>query len=556
MKNITALILFTFSFSALAYFEIKDVASFSEECTNNKEFTNPNYKIECGRHFHHYNSSASVRSSSRRRNIKISHFNALHPGMSKTRFKDYDLVAKMLSQFDIIAVTELIPSMAASLQTNIRVADFARSAPREIRVREAEIATLTREQRSKHSVTRERRINLQKQIVANIKNDLKKLNRVYKAPGYLKILNSLRALNDGNNWSLIISSTPEGRESNDTKELVGYYYKANIIKPTNTPYCLDRNLKNGSKAYACHPLFDRRDLGSDKSFILSRRPFMASFKAQNFHTTLISSHSLYESPKLGNAWRSRVLRAAFNKISTKDLPTGINEGNYVRFAELKVTLEFIQKKLRTSNKDIVMLGDYNLESKNQFMDEVIKTWNGARLFIDKKTSVKEFRYEKDGRTPTNGVSSNYDHFILDPRKTSECMRSANSLDGDVYNFLNQPSHLDFIAKKYKVRLESRFRSGKYSIDRQKYQKLIQQFVEPIKSLKKPIYTIGRKKFTYQGKHSLTGPAIVYDRNEMEEQTSHFASRILDSQRSNDSYYGFYKQLISDHLPIYMSCSIN
>ena len=190
------------------------------------------------------------------------------------------------------------------------------------------------------------------------------------------------------------------------------------------------------------------------------------------------------------------------------------------------------------------------------MNQVINTWDGAEIYIDKKTSAKKYRYESDSRIETNGVSSNYDHFILHPRKTSECMQSANTLDGDVYNFLNLSGRSDFVGNKYKVRQENRFRNGQYTIDKRKYDQLVKKYVTPLRSMQKPILTIARKKFIYQGKYSLTATGIVPDVAETREQANHFVSRILDSQKSNDTYYYFYQQLISDHLPIYMRCQTN
>lgn len=555
MKKLIVFTIFTYALTALSYYEINDVKSFKEECLNNIKFTSPKYRVDCGKNFHHYNYGIKAKSGGRRDTVKISHFNALHPGMGKSRFKDYDLVAKMLSRFDIIAVTELIPSMSDNLETNLRVASFEETFHTEIKKREVEVTYLSKEQRERHSIVRERKINLQKQVIKNMKRDFKRLHTVYKAPGYLKILNSLRALNDGNNWSLIITSKPEGRETNDVKELVGYYYKANFVSPMNTPYCASRGFKNGSKSYACHPQYDRKDLGKDKSFLLSRRPFMASFGVGNFKTTLIAAHSLFDSPNIGEAWKKRFLKTAFGKSSLDDLPTGINKANYARYAELKVTLEFIQKKLRKTKNDVVLLGDFNLESSNKFMNEVIQTWNGAEIFIDEKTSVTSSRFDKNSE-PTSGVSSNYDHFIFNPDKTSECMQSANSIDGGVYNFLNLSTRSDLVGKKYKVRTENRFRNGVYSVDKRKTKQLIKEFVTPMTSLKKPILTIGPKEFTYDDNHSLKAWAIIPDHNEMDKYTSGFVEKVLNSQKVNESYYNFYAQTISDHLPIYMNCRID
>ena len=108
--------------------EIEDSESFYEECLNNEEFGSLDYNVECGENFHHYNTK-KTRSRNNKGSVRISHFNALHPGNGKTRFKDYELIAKMLSVFDIIAVTELIPAMASELKNNQDVKKFSELIP-------------------------------------------------------------------------------------------------------------------------------------------------------------------------------------------------------------------------------------------------------------------------------------------------------------------------------------------------------------------------------------------------------------------------------------------
>ena len=529
--------------------EIEDSASFYEECINNEEFGSLDYNVECGEHFHHYNST-KTRKRNTKGSLRISHFNALHPGNGKTRFKDYELMAKMLSIFDIIAVTELIPAMASELKNNQDVRKFSELIPQSIEQKEREIKKLQREQKKKFSVVREREIKLEKLIIKSHKSDLKNLKGVYRLPGYLKILNALREYTD-DNWSLIISASPEGTLKNPTKELTGFFYKENIVKPIESPYCDNRNLSSNGKSYACHPLFDRRDLGRNKRDVFSRRPFLGSFQSGRFKTTLIGMHSLFDSPE-DSSRKREILRDAFNENSLDVFPVGINNGNYARFAELKVTLDFIDDTLKSQDRnDIILLGDFNLESQNKYMDEVLESWKGSKIFIDDMTSTSDTRFNKRTGEETLGLASNYDHFIFEPRETSECMKSQRKLNGGVFDFINIKS--DFVGHRYKIRNNRKNSSGKYSMNQRLYKKVKRDIIVPFLNSDTPFLEIGRKDFALKGKHKKAALGIIAAEEETADYAEDFYKRVLKSQLQDSTYYNFYKQVISDHLPIYMSC---
>lgn len=553
MKNIYKTLLLLSCFPLISFAKSEDYKSLQQECENNKTFAELDYDVDCGDEYHHYNTEGRVRRSSKD-SLRISQLNALHPGNGKTRFKDYSLVAKMLSVFDLVAVTELIPAMADELRINKSVQEFSETIPREMQLRRLNIIKLLRLQKKKFSVVREREIALEKLIIKSYEKDLKRLNSVYRLPGYLKILNALRDLYEDDDWSLIISASPEGKESNPTKELVGFFYKASLVEPIDNSYCSRRSLSNGRDSFACHPLFDRYDLGTSKRRALSRRPFMGSFRAGDFETTLIASHSLFDSPK-DESTKKYILQKAFGERSLDNFSKGITEGNYARFAELGITLELIQKEIEPNDSNhIIMLGDYNLESNNHFMPTVIKNWKRAKMFIDAKTSTTVNRFDSKTGEETYGLSRNYDHFILRPDKTIECMSNSKKVNGGVLDFINLES-LDFIADKYQIRTSRKDSDGFYKVNKRKYNLIQSLFIDPVIKRRNSFLKIGKKTFTFEKKHKKTANGIIVDKNEIEKFTKLFYQRVIRTQLSDSTYYNHYEQVISDHLPIYMSCQI-
>ncbi len=114
-----------------------------QECLNNKIYTKDKFKIDCEENFHLYQAAHdNSKSSQVKTSLRIAEFNALHPGMSKTRFKDFRKIAQLINKFDVMAVTELIPLMADDYENNYKVLEFIREVPTEIRNVEVELGKL------------------------------------------------------------------------------------------------------------------------------------------------------------------------------------------------------------------------------------------------------------------------------------------------------------------------------------------------------------------------------------------------------------------------------
>lgn len=532
-----------------------------EECKNNNNFLKQKFNVLCEENYHHYNSSAyesyTKTNAMSFGKVRISEFNSLHPGMGKTRFKDYKKVAQMMNRFDIIGITELIPLMAEDLKNNKAVVQFAKDAPQEIIDTKAEIKQLKKDIRKKPSVIKSRKLVLLTSKLKRLQKDFKKINSVYRAPGYLKILEQLHKLKNGKDWALLLAPRGEGAKTSHTLELVGYYYRTTVVKPTINPYCEETRDNDAAKPYACIINMDENDLGSDKQHVFSRRPFMASFMSGNFSFTLISSHIIFDSPK-DQTLMPIYMQAAFNTNSYEDFGSrsGITKNNYARFVETKITLDFIKTYTeKYPFADVIYMGDFNIERKNKFVDTLLQAWPESEMFITEATSTSIRRVDSDDNK-TNGVSSNYDHFIFNPNTTNECVNDDGEIKGGAFNF--QKSRFgSYINRVYRVRAGKPDELGVYQMNTEKYQSLMKKYVEPKASLSDPFYTIGNVKHVYEDTtHSITTRGIIKSKKESVDYAKFFKERILDSQLKDDSFYYFYMQLISDHLPIYMECRTN
>lgn len=541
----------------------------AKECLLNKRFTDKSYSINCFRHYHHYNSDVRKAGSYkpfynksdviRKGKVRIAEFNALHPGMSKTRFKDYTKVAQILNEFDLIGVTELIPSMADDLEHNEKLIAFLSEAPAYKRELESEIRRLQYEiqQSTRSTMGKERDLKESKKKLSVLINDVKHAKNLYRVPGYLKILDALNSLKANDEWALILTPRGEGPATSSTFELVGYYYRKTMARPKVNKYCQNSRRWTKSAPYACIVNMDARDMGEDVSEAFSRRPFLAEFESGNFSYTLLTSHILFNSPD-SDAAISYIMRKAFDTYTYEHLGTGINKSNYARFAEVKMTLDFIQRNLNQKGhqKDIIYMGDLNLESDNQFWPQVLPSWSDAKIYIKGLTSLSNHRFDSDGR-PTHAGASNYDHFIFNPHITSECTQKSpkrsTNLDGGVYNF-TKGRWAKNLNRIYKVRYE-RYQDPyrKYILNERKYRTLVERFITPKLDMSEPSYTVGRKFLKVGGKNIQT-TGVIIDYNEDQEFAKFFDERVLKSQLYDDTYYYYFVQLLSDHFPIYMNCS--
>jgi hypothetical protein len=542
------------------------------ECLNNKKFLAVNYNIQCENNYHHYNSSAarnnySAAYAKRKGKIRISEFNALHPGMSKTRFKDYKKVAQIINQYDIMGVTELIPVMADDAKNNNAILKFIKSAPTLIAKTKKKILTLQNKKiKSKRkSLKISSDLKLNKLKLEQLEQDLINVSKIYRFPGYLKILNELHKLSSGDEWALVLAPKAEGAESSPTPELVGYYYRTSVAKLDNNPYCADVQSKlrrqrnpNAGKAApaACIINMDDNDFNEDKRHVFSRRPFLAQFKSGSFKFSLITSHIIFNSPK-DPSRAERLLQSAFNVSSHENVGRGFTKSNFARFAEVKVTLDFIQQRLIDDYrlKDIIYMGDFNILESNPFWSNVLTSWSDSKVFITAKTSVTKKRFDTASGKETKGRSSNYDHFIFNPNLTNECVKSTGKINGGVFDFMNGRMGQKIKAERL-VRQEDRDDRGTYSKSRAQYNLNKKKYVTAYTQLKQKILTVSSRKYIYSGIKKISTTGIITSESETIKHGTKYLERIMDSQLKDRTYYGFLQETISDHFPIYMECSNN
>jgi hypothetical protein len=133
---------------------------------------------------------------------------------------------------------------------------------------------------------------------------------------------------------------------------------------------------------------------------------------------------------------------------------------------------------------------------------------------------------------SNGVSSNYDHFIISEEDESAC----NS--GEVVNFINN-KFSETIKNKYLIRREAP--GGPYA-------KLAaaNQLIERREREIEKILLLNNFVFSKSG-------AFSVDQKAMDRDLSNFSERVLLSQLKDETYYKYMVQIMSDHLPIKLEC---
>ena len=551
----------TFSQEEERAIDIETRKSYRQECLEVAKYAVGNkIHVKCYYNYHHFNTAAKnyykKTDAIEDGKVKIAEFNVLHPGMRKSRYKDYKKIAQLINRWDVVGVTELLPLLSGDLRHNQALVKFiTQDGPNKLKKLKLDLVAQNKRLKSKSTRTVNSAKAKIEQIKAQIKSieaDLKRAPSLYRDPGYLSILKELRKLKGGKQWGLILSPRGEAAKKTDVQELVGYYYRGSKVKPKVSQYCKDIRAYGKGTPVACIPNMGAQMLGVSKADVFSRRPFMAEFISGKFSFTLLTSHVVYNSPR-ETELMANILKKSFGVYHYNDLGVGINADNYARFAEVKVTLEFMQqlrKKFR--QKDIIFLGDLNLESDNKFWDEVLPAMPGIKLYVTEKTTISESRYNKDG-TETFGLANDFDHFLFDPSETDECVDKYGKVKTKVESFYEGTTGR-WLRHQYKVRKE-RMYAGRYVKNNKKYDALVDEFITPLKTKKALNETIGFKYLRAGGKR-IRVRGIIEDDDKTEKYIEGFFERILDSQLYDDSYYSFYKQLISDHMPISMECATN
>ncbi len=508
MKHLLYIILVLLNTTALtSYVQASDKL----ECIEQKEILGGSLgKVDCLTPYHHYHSDSSkyysYSEAMSKKKVRIATFNVFQAGSTKTEFKDIPLMARVINNWDVVGAVELVSNVGVKKRHN----DLIVAAIEAIN----DNPTLSYSQRVKK---------------------VKLLKEQYEQPGYVEILLELRKLDPS--WSLLVTPYGDGVDGATVKELSGYFYRARYVKPIKNDYC--SNYVSKSSSFACYVQFEENFYGKNVSSLLSRLPFMASFRSGRFDFSPIVTHTIYTPPK-SKELRKRILKAAYGVSSLSSLNAdGIRVDTYARFAEIKHILQF--SKLYTQSfkeNDVIVMGDFNLNADNPYWAKLLSKYSGVKIKVEEKTSLALSQFQDD--EPTNGLTNNYDHFLVNEDKTSQCDDKAAA-----FNFIEN-SIGTYIRKKYQVRSSRRYTR---TIDGDEIKRfyISKDGREKLNQLKKDY----RKKLA--SKYTVVNGQIERRYPSTGEKVEDLERKLLEPQTYERTYYRFYQEVLSDHLPVYMNC---
>lgn len=494
------------------------IAEAIERCeTINKLLIKKSFPSGCFSNFHHYGSTSKIVKTSAQ--LKIANYNLLHPGTSKTMFKDYGIVAKIMNRYDIVAGLELLATVGRDEQNNKAVTAYLQTNPGTAAAQKAAA--------------------------------------LYRAPGYLKILLELKKLDAS--WSLILSPRGDSALIGSVEEMVGFYYRASVATPALNPHCKETAEEKSGTPVACFISLTKDFMGKDLVQHFARRPFMATFKSGSEKFSLITSHVVFTYS--GDEEASiDLMKKTFGVESYKDLGVaGINSVNFARYAEVKNTLEFMSRyKTKYKDDKVIFMSDMNLVSNNPFWPEVLKSFPGSELWIDEASTISPTRYLSN-KSETGGVANDYDHFILNPKSFPGCSK------GEVYNYFKAPVFKE-IESKYIIRKEVVGFHNK-SFDLFNNEPILDGDIPPADDpttikLEYPLTPAGQSKmdkfvslYEKQLKQIFTikRNEIVQDDTLMTEKVDGMRRRVFLRQLTNPFYHRYMQEVISDHFPASINC---
>ncbi len=517
MRNLfRVLVLTTFLIPNFVFASIDASESEIETCRRLKVFLAGSVgDIECrneyqifSKHVGNYEREAVKKKS---KQVRIGAFNLFKPGATQTEYKDHRLVAEIMNDWDVIAAVELTSNNGMTKRHNDAIVEYYTNRLAELQAQEIDENEKT------------------------TSNELALIREQYDFPGYILLLKELQKLDP--TWSLLLSGKEEGSENATVKELTGYYYRSSTVKIKSTEYCRDRYGKEGR--FGCLPVLDEKTFGRDVEGLFSRRPFLSTFESGEFDFTLLSTHVIHNTPS-DEDLQKKILKNVFGVDDYKDIGPGVTQLKFARFAEVRLMAEFVEYlKKNYYEQDYIILGDFNLESSNNYWETFFNDFKGLELRIEGATSMAVGKNLSDG-TITHGTKSNYDHFLFDPKETSNCQGEGAA---KIFNFI-EGDFAKKIERKYLVRSNAMYYSTTRESDmyrlksggKEKIDVLVDNYVHSIKN----------KLTVKSGK--------LVPRFDIEESKKEFYDRVIDTQLFDKTYYSYLKEIISDHLPIYMNCS--
>ena len=202
---------------------------------------------------------------------------------------------------------------------------------------------------------------------------------------------------------------------------------------------------------------------------------------------------------------------------------------FTRFYETKKLLQFINTLKKDGEKDIILMGDFNLENKElvknkvDYWSEILGDFPGHELLVTDKTSLSR---DKKG----DGMVSSYDHFLLVPEDVSECRPST----AHAFDFRQEKSFLD-------ANLPNRV--GQYIVESKalSMEEIIAEYRTSLKDV-----------LVFKGSGAAQRLEKITD-HEIDTEVAEFQRRVFGTQSVEKFSQMFLQEIISDHLPISMTC---
>ena len=458
-----------------------------------------------------------------------------------------------MNQYDIVSGLELLATVGRDEVHNKKLINFLESAP----------ALLEKLKKQRLTLNDPKKLKAIDAKILKLKTDINVAYDLFRSPGYLKVLIELKKLDPS--WSLVISPRGDSALVGSVEELTGFYYRANVATPAKNPHCQEFAKEDEGLSFACFITLDESFMGRDLVEHFARRPFMATFKVGQSIIHLVTSHMVFTYSGDEDATKD-MLQKTFGVEDYKELGPGINGTNFARYAEVKNTLEFMNKfKTRYKDKKIIFLADTNLVSKNAFWPKVLSAFPGAELLINEATTISPTQFLANGNE-TKGVANDYDHFILNPKDFSNCNK------GEVFNYFQSPL-INEINSKYSIRQEdvgfskNYFSSAVIPFDVTPQEPILDGDLPPVDDpatikLDYPLTANGQSKMDKSvarfekyllSLKTIKDNEIVQDDFQIKERLDGLRRRVYLRQLTKPFYYRYIQEVISDHLPIALTC---